>query len=87
MGMTDKARHRFFVLVILNLSLRTGLILPHLLGLDFVSFPRSMPLLFSYIIFFSTYILKKKWGRRCRILFYFYFFLLIAFQISYVFFS
>jgi hypothetical protein len=36
------------------LSSRTGFILPHMLGLDIVSFPRSMSLLFFYLIFFST---------------------------------
>jgi hypothetical protein len=59
------------------LSLMTGLILPHILGLDIVSFPHNMSLLFFCLIFFSTF-KKKKWGRRCRIL-------LIAFQIFYVF--
>jgi hypothetical protein len=44
------------------LSLRTGLILPHMLGLDIISFPHNMFLLF----------------------FCFFFFLLIAFKISYV---
>jgi hypothetical protein len=43
----------FSILVILNLSLRTGLILPHMLGLDIVSFPHRMSLLFFYLIFFQ----------------------------------
>jgi hypothetical protein len=50
------------------LSLRTGLILPHMLGLDIVSFPHRMSLLFSVLFFFNKKKKKKKnWGRRCRI--------------------
>jgi hypothetical protein len=53
------------------LSLRTGLILPYMLGLDVISFSISMSLLF-----FCLLVLKKKkknWGRRCGIfIFYFY---------------
>jgi hypothetical protein len=36
------------------LFLKTGLILPHMLGLDIVSFSHSMSLLFFCFIFFST---------------------------------
>jgi hypothetical protein len=39
----------FSVLVILNFSMRTGLLLPHMLELDFIFFPDSMFLLFSVI--------------------------------------
>jgi len=53
------------------LSLRTGLILLHMLGLYIVSFPHNMSLLFFYLFFFFCL--------------FFFFFLLIAFQISYVF--
>jgi len=70
----------FFCLCISKpLPLRTGLIFPHMLGLYIVSFPYSMSLLF-FCLFFSQH-KKKKWGRRCRILF----FILIAFQLLYVF--
>jgi len=61
------------------LSLMTTLILPYMLGLDVISFSISMSLLFFCFIIFK--IKKKKWRRRCRILF----FLLIAFQLLYVF--
>jgi hypothetical protein len=36
-----------------HLSLRIGLILPHMLGLDIVSFPHSMSLLLFCLIFFN----------------------------------
>jgi hypothetical protein len=45
------------------LSLRTGLILPHMLGLDIVSFPHSMSLLFFCLIFLN---IKKKKKKNCR---------------------
>jgi hypothetical protein len=63
------------------LSLRTSLILPYMLGLDVISFSISMSLLFFCFIVFNQKKKKKNWGRKCRILF----FLLIAFQILYVF--
>jgi phosphoglycerol transferase MdoB-like AlkP superfamily enzyme len=64
--------------------LRIGLILPHMLGLDIVSFTHKHVFV-VFLFYFSTLTKKKKnWGRRCRILI-FSFFLLIAFQISYVF--
>jgi hypothetical protein len=59
----------FFVLVILNLSLRICLILPHMLGLDIVHFPHSMSLLFFCLIFFNKKIKIRNWGRRCIIVF------------------
>jgi hypothetical protein len=62
------------------LSLRTGLILPYMLGLDVISFSISMSLLF-----FCLLVLKKKkkkiGGEDAEFLF----FLLIAFQILYMF--
>jgi hypothetical protein len=60
------------------LSLRTGLILPHMLGFFFFFFPFTVKTCFYYF-----YIKKKNGGSRCRILF----FLLIAFQILHVFFT
>jgi hypothetical protein len=51
----------FSVLVISNLSMRTGLLLPQMLELDFIFFPNSMFLLF-FCYFFSK---KKKWWERC----------------------
>jgi hypothetical protein len=60
------------------LSLRTGLILPYMLGLDVISFSISMSLLFFYLLVF---IKKKNWGEDAEFLF----FLLIAFQILYMF--
>jgi hypothetical protein len=59
------------------LSLKTSLILPHMLGLDIVSFSHSMSLLFFCLIFFN---IKKNIGGEDVD-----FFFLIAFQISYVF--
>jgi hypothetical protein len=47
-----------------------------MLGLDVISFPISMSLLFFYFIIFN----KKGGGGRCR-----YLFLFLVFQISYVF--
>jgi hypothetical protein len=78
----------FSILVILNLSLRTSLILPHMLGLDIVSFPHSMSLLFFCLIFFQHKKLKKLKIKMQNFFFFFqnfFLFLLIAFQISYVF--
>jgi hypothetical protein len=62
-----------------SLSLRTGLILPYILGLDVISFSISMSLLFFYFIVFKKK--KKKLGEKMQILF----FLKVAFQILYVF--
>jgi hypothetical protein len=53
-------RRLFFCLGISKpLSLRTGLILPYMLGLDVISFSISMSLLFFY---FSVFNKKKKNG-------------------------
>jgi hypothetical protein len=60
-----------------SLSIRTGLLLPHMLELDFMFFPNSMFVVFL-LFFFQQ---KKEMGRRCR----YFIFLSIAFQISYVF--
>jgi len=68
------------------LSLRTGLILPHMLGLDTVSFPHSMSLLFFCLISFSTLKIKIKKGGEYAEFYFILFFLLIAFQTSHVFF-
>jgi hypothetical protein len=57
--------------------MRTGSILPYMLGLDVISFSISMSLLFFCLLVFN----KKKWGEDAE----FYFFLLIAFQILHVF--
>jgi hypothetical protein len=48
--------------------MRTGLVLPYMLGLDVISFSISMSLLFFCLLVFKK---KKKLGRRCGILFYF----------------
>jgi hypothetical protein len=58
--------------------MRTGLVLPYMLGLDVISFSVSMFLLFFCLIFFSTKNKKKKkkLGERMR-----KFIVLIAFQI------
>jgi hypothetical protein len=40
--------------------MRTGLVLPYMLGLDVISFSVSMFLLFFCLIFFSTKNKKKK---------------------------
>jgi len=60
------------------LLLRTGLILPHMLGLDIVSFPHSMSLLFFFLIFFN---IKKKFKKKKLLenMLIFFSFLLIAF--------
>jgi hypothetical protein len=73
----------FYLGNIKPLSLRTGLLLPYMLGLEIIFF------LHKHIFvdfFFLSYFFnrKKKWGRRCRI-FYFLFFHLLAFQILHVF--
>jgi len=47
--------------------MRTGLVLPYMLGLDVISFSISMSLLFFYVLVFNK---KKKLGRRCGILFF-----------------
>jgi uncharacterized protein involved in response to NO len=57
------------VLVILNLSLRIGLILSHMLGLDSGSFLYNMFLLFL-CLYFSRKKRKRKRERRCRIIFF-----------------
>jgi hypothetical protein len=59
--------------------MRTGLVLPYMLGLDVISFSISMFLLFFCLIFFQQ---KKNIGGEDAEL---YFFLLIAFQILHVF--
>jgi hypothetical protein len=49
--------------------MRTGLVLPYMLGLDVISFSISMSLLFFVcLLFFNQK--KKKLGRRCGILFF-----------------
>lgn len=68
----------FSVLVTPNLSLRTFLLLPYMLGLDFIFFPDSMFLLFFLYLFLN---IKKKNGGKvagCS---------LQVFQISHVFLS
>jgi hypothetical protein len=62
--------------------MKTGLILPYMLGLDVISFSISMSLLlffFFCLLFFNQ---KKKIGEKMQN---FYFFLLIVFQILHVF--
>jgi uncharacterized membrane protein YhaH (DUF805 family) len=59
--------------------MRIGLALPYMLVIDVISFSINMSLFFFFLPFFNK---KKIWGRRCGI---FIFFLLIAFQILYVF--
>jgi hypothetical protein len=49
--------------------MRTGLVLPYMLGLDVISFSISMSLLFFCLLVFNKKIKKKKLGRRCGILF------------------
>jgi hypothetical protein len=61
--------------------MRTGLVLPYMLGLDVISFSISMSLLFFCLLVFNKKIKKKNWGEDAE----FYFFLLIAFQILHVF--
>jgi hypothetical protein len=61
--------------------MRTGLVLPYMLGLDVISFSISMSLLFFFLSHFSTKKKKKNWGEDAEL----YFFLLIAFQILHVF--
>jgi hypothetical protein len=57
-------RRLFFCLGISKpLSLRTGLILPYMLGLDVISFSISMSLLFFY---FSVFNKKKKMGQKMQ---------------------
>jgi hypothetical protein len=53
----------FSVLVISNLSIRIGLLLSHVLELDFIFFPDSMFLLFFCLIFFR-YKKNKKLGEK-----------------------
>jgi hypothetical protein len=52
-----------------SLSLRTGLILPYMLGLDVISFSISMSLLFFYFIVFNKK--KKKLGGEDEFFFFF----------------
>lgn len=72
-------------------SLRSGLILPHMLGLDIVSFPHSKSLLFLCLIFFfhhkknNNNNLGEKMQNFVFVLFCFVCLFLIAFQILYVF--
>jgi hypothetical protein len=67
--------------------MRTGLVLPYMLGLDVISFSISMFLLFFCLICFQQKKKKKKkrkkniGGEDAEL----YFFLLIAFQILHVF--
>jgi hypothetical protein len=62
------------------LSIRTGLILPYILGLDVISFSEHVFVVFLFIGFQQKKI-KKNWGEDAEL----YFFLLIAFQILHVF--
>jgi hypothetical protein len=56
--------------------MRTGLVLPYMLGLDVISFSISMFLLFFCLICFQQKKKKEKkkkkkyWGRRCGALFF-----------------
>jgi hypothetical protein len=61
--------------------MRTGFILPYMLGLDVISFSISMSLLFFCLLVFNEK-KKKKLGEKMQN---FFFFLLIAFQILHVF--
>jgi hypothetical protein len=82
MGMTEKARRAaaFLSWYFQPLSQRTGLILPHMLGLDIVYFPHSMSLLFFCFLFFNIKKKKKKiWGRRCIIFLFFFVLLKVLF--------
>jgi hypothetical protein len=56
----------FYLGISKPLSMRTGLALPYMLGIDVISFSISMSLLFFCLIFQQ----KKNWGRRCGILFF-----------------
>jgi hypothetical protein len=60
--------------------MRTGLILPYMLGLYVISFS-SMSLLLFFFLIFQQKKKKKNWGEDAEL----YFFLLIAFQILHVF--
>jgi hypothetical protein len=66
--------------IVKPLSLRSGLLLSYMLGLNCLLLCVSMFLLFFYFIVFNKK-KKKYWGRRCRI----FIFLRVAFQILYVF--
>jgi hypothetical protein len=73
MGMTKKHVERLLFCLGNSkpLSLRSGLLLPYMLGLDIISFLKK-----ACFCCFSVLFLKKKkknWGSRCRILFYFSF--------------
>jgi hypothetical protein len=64
--------------------MRTGLVLPYMLGLDVISFSISMSLLFFCLLFFNknkNKNKKKKIGEKMRN----FIFFLIAFQILHVF--
>jgi hypothetical protein len=63
-------------------SLRKGLILPYMLGLDFFSCLHRHVFIVFLVFTFSTKNKNKNWGRRCKKKFSF---LLIAFQMLYVF--
>jgi hypothetical protein len=60
--------------------MRTGLAFPYILGLDVISFSKSMSLLFLCLLVFNK---KKKIGEKMRN----FIFLFIAFQILHVFLS
>jgi hypothetical protein len=60
--------------------MRTGLAFPYILGLDVISFSKSMSLLFLCLLVFTK---KKKIGEKMRN----FIFLLIACQILHVFLS
>jgi hypothetical protein len=64
--------------------LRTGLVLPYMLGLDVISFSISMSLLFFCLLVFNKK-KKKKIGEKMQNIYIYIFFLLIAFQILHVF--
>jgi hypothetical protein len=57
----------FYLGISKPLSLRIGLILPYMLGLDVISFSISMSLLFFYFIVFN----KKKMGEKMQNFYYF----------------
>jgi len=54
--------------------MRTGLVLPYMLGLDVISFSKHIFVVFS-VYWLSTKKKKKNWGEDVEL----YFFLLIAF--------
>jgi hypothetical protein len=50
--------------------MRTGLVLPYMLGLDVISFSISMSLLFFCLLVFKKK--KKNWGEDAEFLFFFF---------------